>query len=294
MSETFGSAPSPQDDVNTTIAKYYGAENVPDLYGLEPLRLKAASKSTDLLANAQINVTQEAKEQVISAEQREAEAIKAAQGRMENIFELLQAEGKGNEADYLHEVTTYEYRDNTEDVMVTINDGVNLNGLHATTGGEPFVLPDNLHVKGFLSLKEANIAALPHELHVGGSLDISKTHIKVIHEGTYLEGSLDISGSDLTSLPQGIIIPRDLIMRDTKLRTIQKDTIIEGKLTISGKSNLKLIFASVEVKGRIDLISLTPLFNNPVEKVVAKYHKAHGKLIAKEQYRQEQKRKNQP
>lgn len=160
MSETRGSTPTPQDDVSTTIAKYYGAENVPDLYGLDTLRAKAANRSDDLLDKAKIGTQYE------MSEQRQQEAIEGAKSLMNNVYHILHRTGRGDRAETAEANTSYGYNPQTNQVEILVNSDLHLDSLDLTYAP----LPDNLHVAGSLSLNRSTLDTLPNGLHVEHTL----------------------------------------------------------------------------------------------------------------------------
>jgi hypothetical protein len=107
-------------------------------------------------------------------------------------------------------------------------DGIlNLSYTHITS------LPKGLVVRDNLLLIGTNIEELPDDLVVGGDLDLSISHIKSLPENLTIGGNLILCGcTDILSLPKGLKIGGFLVLRDVNIESLPDDIIIYRDITL--------------------------------------------------------------
>lgn len=105
---------------------------------------------------------------------------------------------------------------------------LNLNHTHIAS------LPKGLVVRDNLLLVGTNIEELPNDFVVGGNLDLSSSHIKSLPENLTIGGNLILSDcKDILSLPKGLKIGGSLVLHDTNIESLPDDIVIYRDITLS-------------------------------------------------------------
>lgn len=91
-------------------------------------------------------------------------------------------------------------------------------------------LPENLVVRGNLSLKNSPIKTLPKGLRVEGKINLSGSSITTLPDDIKIEGSIDLTHSKIETLPDNLTIDGNLFLAGTKLKRLPKGLNIKGYL----------------------------------------------------------------
>jgi hypothetical protein len=113
-------------------------------------------------------------------------------------------------------------------------------------------LPDQLHVKGTLSLGGTDTVSLPKSLRVGGRLIVTGTGIKSLPEDLNVEGTLDIVNSAITSLPNRIRVGDSLYL-NSNITELPSNLYVGGSLWLRG-SLMKSLPKGLVVCETLDII----------------------------------------
>ena len=87
-------------------------------------------------------------------------------------------------------------------------------------------LPEGLHVRGWLSIRDTTIATLPSTLTVDGHFYLDQTPITTLPAGISVGEYLRMNHSQVSSLPEGLIVPGGLQMKGTPIRTLPHGLVV--------------------------------------------------------------------
>jgi hypothetical protein len=112
-------------------------------------------------------------------------------------------------------------------------------------------LPDNLTVKGSLSLKGTRIKELPAGLKVFGNLDLTDLPITSLPEDLYVGGSLKCGKTKIKSVPSTVFVGRGLDIADTDVKVFPSQfKEIHGDLDIA-KTRIKYLPNNLKIYGTL-------------------------------------------
>ena len=87
-----------------------------------------------------------------------------------------------------------------------------------------------LYYSHSIDLGYTEITSLPEGLIVGGSLDLRGTKITRLPEELIVGGALDLEEVEITSLPKGLIVGEYLYIKGTKITSLPEGLIVGGDL----------------------------------------------------------------
>ena len=90
------------------------------------------------------------------------------------------------------------------------------------------------HYGGSLYLRGTQITSLPDNIIVGGSLDLEGTQITSLPDNITVGGSLDLEGTQITSLPDNLIVGGSLYLEGTQITSLPDNLIVGGSLYLEG------------------------------------------------------------
>jgi len=97
---------------------------------------------------------------------------------------------------------------------------------------DEFYALKDLQVSGNLDLMGTDITSLPSGLMVGGGLYLTDTKITSLPSGLKVGGRLDLYGTKITSLPSGLKVGGDLYLRGTKITSLPSGLTVGGDLDL--------------------------------------------------------------
>lgn len=129
----------------------------------------------------------------------------------------------------------------------------------ASTGLES--LPDNLQVRGALTISYSKIKKLPDNLTVNGIFRANDSIIKELPENSKFKRSIFLSDSAIEKLPENLSVVGDLKLNSCRHLTILPDNLsVSGSLMLNG-STITTLPKNLVVGGDLD-VSRTPIINN--------------------------------
>ena len=129
----------------------------------------------------------------------------------------------------------------------------------ASTGLES--LPDNLQVRGALTISYSKIKKLPDNLIVNGIFRANGSIIKELPENSKFKRSIFLSDSAIEKLPENLSVVGDLKLTSCRhLTTLPDNLSVSGNLMLNG-STITTLPKNLVVGGDLD-VSRTPIINN--------------------------------
>ena len=129
----------------------------------------------------------------------------------------------------------------------------------ASTGLES--LPDNLQVRGALTISYSKIKKLPDNLTVNGIFRANGSIIKELPENSKFKRSIFLSDSAIEKLPENLSVVGDLKLNSCRhLTTLPDNLSVSGNLMLNG-STITTLPKNLVVGGDLD-VSRTPIINN--------------------------------
>ncbi|MCS4089731.1 PcfJ domain-containing protein [Rhizobium sp. BK176] len=114
-------------------------------------------------------------------------------------------------------------------------------------------LPDNLHIRGNLVLKQCRKVVLPRGLVIDGDLDLTQADVHEIPDDIVVKGSLMVANTALTHLPAGLSIGGGLFVGGTKqLEEVPAGFSVGGNLMLRD-SSVRYIAEGVTVGGMVSV-----------------------------------------
>lgn len=140
-------------------------------------------------------------------------------------------------------------------VLSRLPDGISLNGLSIIDSGVEF-LPDDMSCTEDLMLMDCPLieklpetcVAFSENLFLSGCKGLTSIHgIRIVH------GDLDISRTNISKLPENIIVGRNLIANDSLLETLPSGIRVGGSIDLSNCKKLKSLPEDMIVYGHLNL-----------------------------------------
>lgn len=105
---------------------------------------------------------------------------------------------------------------------------------------------------GDLDLIGTEITSLPQGLIVEGDLDVSNTPLTSLPENLHVKGSLYATHTKISTLPKGLLIGKSLQMSDTSLTSLPNDLQLKGSIYIAN-TKITTLPNNFSVNGNLDL-----------------------------------------
>ena len=122
-------------------------------------------------------------------------------------------------------------------------------------------LPDNLQVRGALTISYSKIKKLPDNLIVNGIFRANGSIIKELPENSKFKRSIFLSDSAIEKLPENLSVVGDLKLTSCRhLTTLPDNLSVSGSLMLNG-STITTLPKNLVVGGDLD-VSRTPIINN--------------------------------
>lgn len=122
-------------------------------------------------------------------------------------------------------------------------------------------LPDNLQVRGALTISYSKIKKLPDNLTVNGIFRANGSIIKELPENSKFKRSIFLSDSAIEKLPENLSVVGDLKLTSCRhLTTLPDNLSVSGNLMLNG-STITTLPKNLVVGGDLD-VSRTPIINN--------------------------------